>query len=58
MQLANISTTTWITIPMLICFFGLMIGVGLGCRKHSKNVEEKFAGYDVPVVSKQEKTLG
>ena len=36
---ASISTTTAITIPMLICFFALMIGVGLACRKHSTNVD-------------------
>ncbi|MBE6728950.1 MAG: sodium:solute symporter [Ruminococcaceae bacterium] len=28
-----------ITIPMLICFFGLMIGVGFYCRKHTTNVD-------------------
>ncbi len=33
------TTTMMITIPMLLCFFGLMIGVGLYCRKHSTNVE-------------------
>ena len=32
-------TTLWIAIPMLICFFGLMIGVGFACRKHSANVD-------------------
>ena len=37
--LAGLSTTTLITIPMLICFFGLMIGVGLSCRKHATNVD-------------------
>lgn len=31
--------TMMITIPMLICFFGLMIGVGLYCRKHATNVD-------------------
>ena len=35
----TLSPTAWITIPMLIAFFGLMIGVGLACRKHSTNVE-------------------
>ena len=35
----HLSTTAWITIPLLIAFFGLMIGVGLACRKHSTNVE-------------------
>ena len=33
------TTTMMITIPMLICFFGLMIGVGFYCRKHATNVE-------------------
>lgn len=27
------------TVPMLLCFFALMIGVGLYCRKHSTNVD-------------------
>ncbi|MEE0946638.1 MAG: sodium:solute symporter [Acutalibacteraceae bacterium] len=31
--------TVMITVPMLLCFFGLMIGVGLYCRKHSTNVD-------------------
>ena len=35
----RLSPTAWITIPMLIAFFGLMIGVGLACRKHSTNVD-------------------
>lgn len=39
MQLGSVSTTAWITIPMLICFFGLMIGVGFACRKHSRSVD-------------------
>ena len=33
------TTTMMMTVPMLICFFGLMIGVGFYCRKHSTNVE-------------------
>lgn len=33
------TTTVWIAIPMLICFFALMIGVGLACRKHATNVD-------------------
>ena len=33
------SNTVIITIPMLILFFALMIGVGLYCRKHSTNVD-------------------
>ncbi len=32
-------TTVWIAVPMLICFFALMIGVGLACRKHATNVD-------------------
>ena len=35
---AEISPTTAIAIPMLICFFGLMIGVGFACRKHATDV--------------------
>ena len=35
----NLSPTAAISIPMLICFFGLMIGVGLACRKHATNVD-------------------
>ena len=35
----SLTPTAWITIPMLLAFFGLMIGVGLACRKHSTNVE-------------------
>ncbi len=31
-------TTVGIAIPMLICFFALMIGVGIACRKHATNV--------------------
>ncbi len=31
--------TMMISIPMLICFFALMIGVGVYCRKHSTNVD-------------------
>ncbi len=33
------STTILITVPMLLCFFALMIGVGLACRKHATNVD-------------------
>ncbi|MBR4868505.1 MAG: hypothetical protein IKU10_05055, partial [Clostridia bacterium] len=44
LQLAGVSTTTLITIPMLLCFFGLMIGVGLGCRKHTKSVDSFVLG--------------
>ncbi len=33
------TTTMMISIPMLICFFALMIGVGFYCRKHSTNVD-------------------
>ena len=35
----SLTPTAWITLPMLLAFFGLMIGVGLACRKHSTNVE-------------------
>ncbi len=33
------NATAWIAIPMLICFFALMIGVGLYCRRHSTSVD-------------------
>ena len=36
---ASTNTTVWISIPMLICFFALMIGVGLYCRKLSTSVD-------------------
>ncbi len=36
---AALSTTTIITIPLLLCFFGLMIGVGFACRRHSTSVD-------------------
>ncbi len=38
-QSANNPLTIGITIPMLVCFFALMIGVGLYCRRHSTNVD-------------------
>ncbi len=37
-------TTIMISIPMLICFFGLMIGVGVGCRKHANSVDSFVLG--------------
>jgi len=40
----SVSTTTLITIPMLICFFALMIGVGFACRKHAKSVDNFVLG--------------
>ncbi len=36
---AELSPTTVIAVPMLICFFALMIGVGFACRKHSTDVD-------------------
>ncbi len=39
-----VSTTTLITIPMLVCFFALMIGVGIACRKHAKSVDNFVLG--------------
>ncbi len=38
------TTTVWIAIPMLICFFALMIGVGFACRKHAKSVDSFVLG--------------
>ncbi|MBQ4612301.1 MAG: sodium:solute symporter [Clostridia bacterium] len=34
----SVSPTVLVSVPMLICFFALMIGVGLYCRKHSTSV--------------------
>ncbi len=33
------STAAIITIPIIICFFALMVGVGLYCRKNATNVD-------------------
>ena len=33
------SSAVIITIPMLICFFALMLGIGFACRKHSRSVD-------------------
>lgn len=33
-----------ISIPMLICFFALMIGVGIACRKHAMSVDSFVLG--------------
>lgn len=41
---SSMSPTALIAIPMLICFFGLMIGVGISCRKHSKTVDSFVLG--------------
>ena len=38
------TTTMLISIPMLICFFALMIGVGFACRKHATNVDSFVLG--------------
>ncbi len=37
-------TTVGIAIPMLLCFFALMIGVGLACRKHATDVNSFVLG--------------
>ena len=37
-------TTVWIAVPMLVCFFALMIGVGLACRKHATDVNSFVLG--------------
>ena len=39
LQLAAINPTVLVTVPMLICFFALMIGVGLYCRKLSSSID-------------------
>ena len=33
------NSTVAIVVPMLLCFFALMIGVGFYCKKHSTNVD-------------------
>ncbi len=38
------TTTALITIPMLILFFGIMIGVGFYCRKHATSVDGFILG--------------
>ena len=37
-------TTVWIAVPMLVCFFALMIGVGFACRKHAARVDSFVLG--------------
>lgn len=37
--LGSVPAVTWISLPMLIAFFALMIGVGVACRKHAKSVD-------------------
>ncbi len=39
-----LTTTALITIPMLLVFFGIMIGVGLYCRKHATSVDGFILG--------------
>ena len=38
------TTTVWIAVPMLICFFALMIGVGFACRRHAASVDSFALG--------------
>ncbi|MBE6778631.1 MAG: sodium:solute symporter [Ruminococcaceae bacterium] len=38
-QVAALSTSAIIAIPMLICFFALMLAVGFACRKHGRSVD-------------------
>ena len=38
------TTAAIIAIPMLICFFALMIGVGFACRKHASSVDNFVLG--------------
>ena len=44
MSILAISTTTWIAVPMLVCFFALMLGVGFACRKHANSVDSFVLG--------------
>jgi len=39
LNFAAVSPTVLIAVPMLICFFALMVAVGFACRKHSTNVD-------------------
>ena len=43
-NLLSVSPTVMISIPMLICFFGLMLYVGFACRKHATNVDSFVLG--------------
>ena len=40
----SLNKTALITIPMLICFFALMVGVGVACKKHAKSVDSFVLG--------------
>ncbi len=41
---ASTTTTVLFAVPMLICFFALMIVVGVLCRKHAANVDSFVLG--------------
>ncbi len=41
---AAISPAVAITVPLLVCFFGLMIGVGVACKKHAASVDSFVLG--------------
>ncbi len=43
-NLLSVSPTVLISVPMLICFFGLMLFVGFACRKHSRSVDSFVLG--------------
>ncbi len=40
----QISPTVYIAVPMLVCFFALMIGVGFACRKSAASVDSFVLG--------------
>ncbi len=40
----SVNTTALIAVPMLLCFFGLMVGVGIACRKHAVSVDSFVLG--------------
>lgn len=44
MNIQTNPTTIWIAVPMLVCFFALMIGVGFACRKHATDVNSFVLG--------------
>ncbi len=41
---SQITPTVAIAVPMLICFFALMLGVGFACRKHAASVDSFVLG--------------
>ena len=44
LNLLAVSPTVLISVPMLVCFFALMLTVGFMCRKHATNVDSFVLG--------------